>query len=100
MKIGIIGQGFVGKAVYQKLKSFYSVYTYDLIKQLCNSSLDELIDNCSVIFTCVPTPMNEDGSCNTKILENLISNLNKKSTAIIVNKSTIPPGTTEILNKI
>ncbi len=99
MKIGIIGQGFVGKAVYQKLKSFYSVYTYDLIKQLCNSSLDELIDNCSVIFTCVPTPMNEDGSCNTKILENLISNLNKKSTAIIVNKSTIPPGTTEILNK-
>ena len=28
--IGIIGQGFVGNAIYQKFKTFFKVYTYDL----------------------------------------------------------------------
>ena len=28
--IGIIGQGFVGNAIYQKFKNFYEVLTYDL----------------------------------------------------------------------
>ena len=30
MNIGIIGQGFVGNAIYQKFKSYYKVRTYDL----------------------------------------------------------------------
>ena len=30
--IGIIGQGFVGNAVYKKFKNFYDVLTYDLDK--------------------------------------------------------------------
>ena len=84
MNIGIIGQGFVGKAVYQKFKSFYSVYTYDLIKDLCNSSFDEIVKNCEVIFTCVPTPMNSDGSCSIKILDDLLANLDNKCSATIV----------------
>ena len=29
MKIGIIGQGFVGNAVYQKFKNFFKVLTFD-----------------------------------------------------------------------
>jgi len=29
--IGIIGQGFVGNAVYQKFKKYYNVLTYDII---------------------------------------------------------------------
>ena len=28
--IGIIGQGFVGNAVYQKFKKYYDVLTYDI----------------------------------------------------------------------
>jgi len=32
MNIGIIGQGFVGNAIYQKLKKYYKVFTYDLKK--------------------------------------------------------------------
>ena len=28
--IGIIGQGFVGNAVYQKFKNYYDVKTYDI----------------------------------------------------------------------
>jgi 3-hydroxyacyl-CoA dehydrogenase len=30
--IGIIGQGFVGNAIYQKFKNYFSVLTYDLDK--------------------------------------------------------------------
>ena len=34
---GIVGQGFVGKAVHSKFKIF-TIFCYD-IKDLCNSSL-------------------------------------------------------------
>ena len=37
MEIGIIGQGFVGNAVYQKFKEYYDVFTYDLDKSKSNS---------------------------------------------------------------
>ena len=30
MNIGIVGQGFVGNAIYQKFKDYYDVFTYDL----------------------------------------------------------------------
>ena len=42
MKIGIVGQGFVGNAVYQKFKNYFNVLTYDLKDELCNSSFDEI----------------------------------------------------------
>ena len=50
MNIGIIGQGFVGNAVYQKFKFFFKVYTYDIFAKLCNSSYDELINNCKILL--------------------------------------------------
>jgi nucleotide sugar dehydrogenase len=99
MNIGIIGQGFVGNAVYQKFKNFFKVYTYDIVAKLCNSSYDELINNCNVIFVCVPTPMNSNGSCNIKLVSEVLSKLNKQSKAIVVVKSTVLPGTIEKFNK-
>ena len=42
MNIGIIGQGFVGNAVYNKFKNYYNVLTFDLDKSLCNSSFEEI----------------------------------------------------------
>ena len=65
--IGIIGQGFVGNAVYQKFKKYYSINTYDLDSSKCNSSKQETLDN-KIVFVCLPTPMDEVGSCNTSIL--------------------------------
>ena len=62
MNIGIIGQGFVGNAVYNKFKNYYNVLTFDLDKSLCNSSLEEINNECKYIFVCLPTPMNTDGS--------------------------------------
>mgnify|MGYP000722028415 CR=1 FL=1 len=68
MKIGIVGQGFVGNAVYQKFKEYYEVLTFDLDETKCNSTFEE-VAKCDYVFTCLPTPMNEDGSCNTNIVK-------------------------------
>ena len=117
MKIGIVGQGFVGTAVKEVMSNYYECNTFD-IKQECNcDTLQELVTNSEVIFVCVPTPMNRDGSCNTDIVEDVISDINDavwvdrlnhnpramshnpKTDKIVVIKSTVPPGTTDRLNK-
>lgn len=99
MIIGIIGQGFVGNAIYQKFKNYYNVLTFDLDNSKCNSTEKELIDNSEVIFVCLPTPMNQDGSCNVDIVEGVIKKINDTSKdKIVVIKSTIVPGTTDKLN--
>ena len=69
MKIGVIGQGFVGNAVYQKFKKFYDILTFDKNLILGNSNIDDIKKNCKIIFVCVPTPMNSDGSGDTSIVE-------------------------------
>ena len=99
MNIGIIGQGFVGNAVYQKFKSFYKIYKYDLKEELSNSSFNELTKNCNIIFVCLPTPMNKDGSCNIEIVREVLSKINNATKSIIINKSSVVPGTTEKFNK-
>ena len=99
MNIGVIGQGFVGSAVYQKFKFFFNVYTFDLASELCNSTYDDLVKNCKIIFVCIPTPMNENGSCNVDLVKKVLSKLNEERKAIVVNKSTVSPGTTEEFNK-
>lgn len=97
MNIGIIGQGFVGNAVFQKFRNFYKIYTYDLDHSKCNSTLNFIVKNCNIIFVCVPTPMNKDGSCDVSIVESIIYQISKEE-VIVVNKSTVPPGTTELFN--
>jgi len=94
MNIGIIGQGFVGNAIYQRFKNYYNVLTFDLDESKCNSTRDKIYD-CKIIFLCLPTPMNKDGSCHIDIVEQEIMGLNIWAEgSIIVVKSTIPPGTT------
>ena len=105
MNIGIIGQGFVGNAVFQKFRKYYNVYTYDLQAKLCNATNEEIFVECDIIFVCLPTPMNKDGSCYIGLVEAELRDLdekcrfdqNKKKTIII--KSTISPGTTAKWNK-
>lgn len=98
--IGIIGQGFVGNAVYQKFKDHYDVLTYDKHKSDHNSNLRNLTLNSNYIFVCLPTPMNPDGSCNTDIVEEVLEEVNEITDIekTIVLKSTVTPKTTERLN--
>ena len=101
MRIGIIGQGFVGNAVYQKFKDYYDVITYDLDESKCNSTEEEVLSTSNVIFVCLPTPMKkDDGGCWTGIVDaalNVINTYNKCKTVVI--KSTVPPGTTKEWNE-
>ena len=48
--IGIIGQGFVGSAIREGLKNFYKIKTYDVDSNKCNSYLEEVVRDCSIIF--------------------------------------------------
>ncbi len=99
-KIGIIGQGYVGNALFQKCKNFFEILTYDKDESKSNSNMSEISKNCKIIFLCLPTPMNKDGSCDTSIIESVLFNLNKfKTKHIIVLKSTVVPKTTEKLNR-
>ena len=101
--IGIVGQGFVGSAIKVGLKDFYDIFTYDLQENLRNcDSLCELVEKSKFIFVCLPTPMNDNGSCNLLIIEQVLGVLNQyyeDCENIIVIKSTIPPGATEDFNK-
>ena len=104
MNVGIIGQGFVGSAIYAGLKNYHNVITYDLNPKLRTcSALKELVGLSQIIFVCLPTPMRKNGSCDTRILDGVVNEINNVSQEfhgekIVVIKSTVPPGTTERLD--
>ena len=107
MKIGIVGQGYVGTAIKVGFESYYDLETYDKYsEEKSTMQLADMVESCEVIFVCVPTPMNKDGSCNIDVVEGVIKQINKLLTdwksdkkPIVVIKSTVPPGTTEKLDK-
>tara|TARA_Y200000002_G_scaffold283293_1_gene237241 strand:+ start:496 stop:1368 length:873 start_codon:yes stop_codon:yes gene_type:complete len=90
MKVAIIGYGFVGKALENGLKNTVEVL---LVDPKLNTDINDLKTfKPEMIFICVPTPMNDDGSQDPSILENVIDELNFPSeSALIVLKSTIIP---------
>ena len=99
--IGIIGQGFVGNAIYQKFKNYFSVLTYDLDKsKRTTETLVEVVKASNVVFVCVPTPMKRsDGSCDISIVHSVLKEINSiDKDVVVVIKSTIPPTTTEKFN--
>jgi len=100
LKVGIIGWGFVGKAVDAGMGIVSDVLIYDKFVDIASgSSLETVVQESDIIFLCLPTPMNEDGSCNTSIINEVANEVNKiasNSKAIII-KSTIPPGSTQAL---
>jgi len=103
MNIGVVGLGYVGTAVQMGLESTYiSVYTYDIQQECTEPDIASLVHKSEIIFICVPTPMNIDGTCNTDIVESVLRDISNVETAhppICVLKSTVPPGTTDILAK-
>ena len=100
-KIGVVGSGFVGTALAEGMKAHYDVYTYDKFRDSTCDSIEELCANTKIIFVCVPTPMNPDGSCSLDIVESVIKEVDKYSkNHIAVIKSTVPPGTTARLNEV
>ena len=72
MKLGVIGQGFVGGAVYQGMKNYFDVSTFDINGKCTESSLFDLIEKVDVTFLCLPTPMKKSGKCDLSIVENCL----------------------------
>lgn len=91
MKIGIIGHGFVGKALAEALTNDVQVCKID---PKLDTSIDDLKNfKPEVIFICLPTPMLDNGIQDISIVKNTILELNKFITdEIIVIKSTVHPG--------
>ena len=97
--LGIVGQGFVGTAVNEGLAKYFKIETYDIAKDSTCDSLKQLHERSDVLFVCLPTPMNKDGTCYLGIIEPVLRELNSIGSKIVVVKSTIPPGTTEGWNE-
>lgn len=120
MKIGIIGQGFVGGAIREKFKQHFEVIAYDKIWGHAKGygpsenihSFDEgtngkeVVENSDVIFVCLPTPMYlETGECDISIVRDAIVELDGYArelgvTRSVIIKSTVPPGTTKTIGSI
>lgn len=99
MKIGVVGNGFVGKAtsIFGDTKNIER-FIYDIDPNKCDpvgTTLAEISRQCDLIFVCVPSPMNPaTGKCDTSIVENVVRKIQSfNSDADIVVRSTLPPGT-------
>jgi UDPglucose 6-dehydrogenase len=101
MKIGIIGNGFVGKATFQLECKDIEIISYDINPDLCKPKGTRLVDLllCEIIFISVPTPMNDDGSCYLDIVKSVMNDLKKINfEKFVVLRSTVPVGTCDDLN--
>ena len=92
--IGIVGNGFVGNAVYQNFRDKTPCKVYDTDKNRSLNTLSEVIEQ-DFIFVCLPTPMRYGGECDLSILDNFFEGLPDNITGTFVIKSTVPVGTTK-----
>ena len=97
-KVGIVGMGFVGGAIADSMSpGFCDVVAVDPAKGY-NNTYHDLLD-CDGVFICVPSPQDDDGTCDTSILEDVLHNLAKLNyQGVIISKCTAPPDVYEQLN--
>jgi UDPglucose 6-dehydrogenase len=98
MKIGQIGNGFVGNALHKSfnIKGLQTII-YDKFQRI--GSIKSVIDS-DIVFLCLPTPYSREiGFVLSAIEENLEKLSKLKYKGLCVIKSTVTPGTTEALSK-
>jgi len=89
VKLGIIGNGFVGAAIYNGLRDHYDIFVYDKDSSKSCNSMKEINEKADAIFVCVPTPMSQAGEIDCTIINETIKDLDSEKLLII--KSTITP---------
>lgn len=92
-KVGVVGGGVVGGAMVKLCGP--DTVVYDPYKPELARNKDR-INTCDAVFICVPTPMSDDGSCNTSIVEEAVAWV---EAPLIIIRSTVTPGTTDRLAK-
>lgn len=97
--VGIVGKGFVGGAMYENFKEVFNVLVWDTDETKRNvATFDDFVNDSDIIFVCVPTPMKDDGSCDTHIVSSVIGDIARVDRRkYVVIKSTVTPGTTQQL---
>lgn len=95
MKIGFVGQGWIGKNYANDFEARgYNVVRYGLEKEYIENK--HKIKDCEIVFIAVPTPTTVDGF-DYSIVEKSLELIGKNNVAVV--KSTMLPGTTDILQK-
>jgi nucleotide sugar dehydrogenase len=104
IKVGIVGLGFVGGAMY---KSFQNkgmglgkyLFGYDKYNSKGNMSFDDC-SSCDILFLALPTVYHkEQGQYDKGPIYEICDKLQKDNyKGVVVIKSTIEPGTTDALN--
>lgn len=84
--VGIVGYGHVGTLVR---KLFPDAVVYDEPYHIGERAH---VNECDFVFVCVPTPKSEDGSCDTSIVDDVLTWLNPNKCVIL--RSTVPVGYT------
>ena len=100
MRISIVGYGFVGKALANAFKKSVELQKVD---PKFNTSTREIQDfQPEIIFICVPTPMNQDGSQDISILKEIISEIKSFNlkTLVVVKSTILPSYVSEIENEL
>lgn len=104
MKIGIIGNGYVGHATSTGFSKSAEneIFVYDKFKESPNT-LDEVVEKSDYIFICVPTPIFSDYSgMDMSIVEEVVGEVASKAVSpgkIVIIKSTSLPGTTKKMSE-
>lgn len=91
-KIAIIGYGYVGRAYH---KPFPDALIYDRFQPQVSDSKEE-VNKADLAIVAVPTDLNDDGSLDMSIVEDVVSWL---ETPLILIKSALMPGTVDRLVK-
>lgn len=102
IKIGIMGNGFVGKATSLFMNDLNNVLVYDIYPERClplGTTLDEVVQS-DILFVCVPTPIDCQNKTHIvwveKCVDSIRQNENYKQGHIVI-RSTVPVGTSERL---
>ena len=98
--MGIIGVGMVGSQLHRYFEEERGhVRRKDLFLYDANPKKDmqDDINQAHLIFVCVPTPWKKNGVCDISAVKTALGMISGEK--VVVLKSTVPPGTTERLQK-
>ena len=87
MRIGIIGYGFVGQAVHSCMDQSRTVV---VINDPAKGYGGDVLKDTKAVFVCLPTPMREDGTQDTKTLGEWLHKLSQYDGVIIIKSTVVP----------
>lgn len=96
LKIGFIGQGWIGRYYADDFeRRGYNVIRYDITEKYRKNK--NKIKDCDIVFIAVPTPSTPDGFDDSILIDAVLNTVSKQ---IVVIKSTVQVGTTNKIQRM